>query len=93
MVTRVNDSLTEYLKVTKRVDLKSFQHKKKELQLCVVMNVNKTYCSCHFATYTYIKLLGCIPKTNTMLYFNSLLMKLVKKEKGGTNCVLPKFLY
>ena len=44
-LTVVNN--TVYLKVAEKVDLKSSHHKKKIFLLCLVMNVNKTYCVDH----------------------------------------------
>ena len=38
--------------------------------MCVVMDVNQTYCGDHFAIYTNIESLRCIPETNIMLYGN-----------------------
>lgn len=46
------------------------------------MDINKSYCGCHFTTYAYIRLLGCTPKTNTMLYFIYWLIKLGGGGKG-----------
>ena len=39
-------------------------------QLCVVMDVNQTSYSDHFAVYTNNKSLCCVPETNTISYFN-----------------------
>ena len=46
-----------YLKVVKREDVKHSQHKKKILKLCMLMDVNETYCGDHFAMYINIKAL------------------------------------
>lgn len=48
-----------------RVDLKSSHHKtekEKKFLICVVMNVNWTYCGDHFAVYknsVHLKLIWC----------------------------------
>ena len=44
---------------------------------CKVMDVN-LYHGDHFTIYTYIESLGCIPKTNTVLYVNYISIKLEK---------------
>lgn len=64
MVTIVNNTLI-YWKVTKRVGLKSSDHKNKNYN-CAVMDVNQTFCSDHFAIYINIKLLYRIPEMNML---------------------------
>ena len=64
-----------YLKVAKRVDLKSFHYKEKTLQLCTVMNVNQTYCGENFTINTNIELCY-IPENNIMLYTNNISNKI-----------------
>ena len=63
MSTRVNDTVTAYLKVAKRVNLKSSHYKKKPL--CMVWML--TYCGDHFEIYTHIKSFCCIPETNVIV--------------------------
>ena len=39
------------------------------------MDISQTYCGGHFAIYTNIESLCCIPKTNIMLYINCMSIK------------------
>ena len=39
------------------------------------MDGNQTYCGDHFAMYTNIESLCCIPETNVMLYANYIAVK------------------
>ena len=48
--------------------------KKKHNSNSVMVDVNQTYCAVHFAIYTNIKLLCCIPETS-MLYVNYISIK------------------
>ena len=48
-----------------RVYIKSSHHTQKA-KVCVVMDINKSYCGDHFSTYTNIKLLCYIPETNVI---------------------------
>lgn len=43
--------------------------------LCVVMDINQTFCGDYFAMYTNIKSVCCTPKTNIMLYINYISIK------------------
>ena len=60
-----------YLKVAKKVNLKSSHHKKK---ISYGWWWILTYCGDHFTAYTYIKSLHCTPKTNAMFYVNYILI-------------------
>ena len=40
MVTAVNNTVFHNLKIAKRINLESSHHKKKILELCMVVNVN-----------------------------------------------------
>ena len=73
-MTMVNNTLT-YLKVAKRVDFKSYHHKKKNLEPCTVMDVNQTLCGAHFTIYTNIEPLYCTYGTSTMIYVNDISAK------------------
>lgn len=58
MVTIVNTIYIAYVKVAKRINLKSYHHK-------------LDFCGDYFAIYTNIKTLCCTPKTSIcQLYFN-----------------------
>ena len=57
IVTMVNATVLHiYLKVAKRVNLKSSHHKKKICN-CLLMGVNYAYCGDHFMIYTNVKAL------------------------------------
>ena len=66
MVTIISKYCIAYLKVAKRVDLKSSHHKK-NIATYMVMNINWTYCGHHFTTYisisnhyiVHLKLIRC----------------------------------
>lgn len=61
------------MKVTKRVDFKSFHHKKRNSN-CVVMDVNYTYCGAHLAIFTtteyYVAHLKLIYYYNIIMTYN-----------------------
>ena len=72
-VTIVNNTIVAYLKVAKKLDLKSSHHKKKN---CIVVNVHQTYRGNHYIMhFTNIKSLICVPETNTMFCVNCTSMK------------------
>ena len=52
----------------KRIDLKSSHDKEKNFVTMCDDDVNKIYYDDHLTMHTNIKLLYCIPVTNTMLY-------------------------
>ena len=50
-----------------------------------------TKCYDHFTTYTNIKLLGCIPKTNKMSHINHIsIERFLKTDEGGVLVVQQK---
>lgn len=49
------------------------------------MDVNQTHSGDHFAMYTNIESLYCIPETDIMLYVNCISIK--KKVKGRPFCL------
>ena len=71
------------MNVTEAVGLKSPYQKKNILQLFMVMDASYTYCAHHFAIYTYVESLCCIPETNIILYVNyfSIKRKILKGQK------------
>ena len=72
-MTIVNNTIVAYLKVAKKLDLKSSHHKKKN---CMVVNVHQTYGVNHYIMhFTNIKSLICVPETNTMFCVNCTSMK------------------
>ena len=71
-----------YLKVAKRVDLKSSHHKNK---ICnYVKRSMLTECGDHFVVYPYIKSLYGAPWARTALYLNYI------SEKGGERTLNQK---
>ena len=63
MVTIVTNIVC-IMNVAQRVNLINSHLKKKNLYLCVVMDVNQTYFGNHFTIYTEPELLCCTSQTN-----------------------------
>jgi len=47
------------------MNLESF-HPKKKIILCMVMDIDRTYCGDHFMLYTNIESLYCTPEINIL---------------------------
>ena len=58
MVTIVNKTYLQYLKIAERINLESLQEK---MQLCMVTNVDETYCGDNSTMCTNIEPLCCTP--------------------------------
>ena len=54
------------MKVAKRANLQSSDHKQRNSVTWCDMSVNYIYCGDHFAIYTNIEALCCIPEANVL---------------------------
>ena len=65
LVTTVNNFVSHICKLLRVSVLEVLitRKKEKELQLCMVIDVNDTYCIDHFAMYTYIESSCYTPET------------------------------
>lgn len=81
MATIVNNTILHSSKLPREQFLKVHITRKNILYLCVVLDVNETYCGDHFTKHTTIKSLHYIPETNIELYVNYTPIKKGRFEK------------
>ena len=68
------------MKIAERINLESLQEK---MQLCMVTNVNETYCGDNSTMCTSIEPLCCTPETNVIVYDNHTSIKIFLKVEAS----------